>query len=146
MNWGHKIIIVFTLFAAGILTLVIGSMRKKIDMVTADYYAEELKYQQVIDGRQNANRLSAPVVVTQPGEQVEISFPEELHQRPLQGYVLFYRPSDAGKDIRVPLQPDAQGRQQIDRRRLQPGNYQVKLQWETDGKPYFQETQLFIQP
>ena len=43
MNWGHKIIIVFVVFAAGILTLVTKSMRTRVDMVTPDYYGEELK-------------------------------------------------------------------------------------------------------
>ncbi|GAA0550366.1 FixH family protein [Chitinophaga japonensis] len=144
MNWGYKIIIVFILFAAGMLTLVIKSMRTRIDMVTPDYYAAELRYQEVIDGRENAARLSAPVKVTQAGNRVELLFPGELHGRSLEGRVLFYRPADAGKDLSVPLQMDEQGRLVMDRARFIAGRYQVKLQWEMDGRPYFQESELII--
>lgn len=145
MNWGYRIIIVFTLFAAGMLTLVIKSMRAKIDMVTPDYYAAELKYQQVIDGRGNMLRLSAPVAVTQSGRVVELSFPAEIHGRALQGQVLFYRPADAGRDMAVPLQLNEDGKMMLDRAHFAAGRYQVKMQWEMDGKPYFQESYLYIQ-
>lgn len=78
MNWGHKIIIVFILFAAGILTLVTKSMHTRIDMVTPDYYAEELKYQQVIDGRREAQSLSAPVSINQSVQSIGVLFPAEI--------------------------------------------------------------------
>lgn len=145
MNWGYSVIIVFTLFAAGMLTLVIKSMRTRIDMVTPDYYGAELKYQQVIDGKTNSARLSAPVTVKQAGSLVELSFPAELRERSLKGKVLFYRPADAGKDMAVPLQLDREGKLLVERHRFQAGRYQVKVQWEMDGKPYFQEAYLYIQ-
>lgn len=145
MNWGYKIIIVFALFATGMLTLVIKSMRTKIDMVTPDYYAAELKYQQVIDGRNNMSHLSAPVTVDQAGSLVELSFPAELRGRQLKGQVLFYRPADAGRDMAVPLQLNEQGKLLVNRSSFKTGRYQVKMQWEMDGKPYFQEAYLYIQ-
>lgn len=145
MNWGHSIIIVFTLFAAGMMTLVIKSMRTRIDMVTPDYYGAELKYQQVIDGQENSSRLSAPVTVEQEGPLVALSFPAELKGRSLKGQVLFYRPADAGRDMAVPLKLDGDGRLLVDRHHFKTGRYQVKMQWEMDGKPYFQEAYLYIQ-
>lgn len=145
MNWGHKIIIVFTLFAAGILTLVTKSMRTTIDMVNKDYYAEELQYQQVINGQQNAGKLSAPVQITQSATAVVMQLPPELHGRTLQGQVLFYRPSDSGKDITLPLQPDPQGMQQVAIDQFIRGGYRVKVKWEMDGQPYYQEQYLHIQ-
>src|ERR1044072_4963050 len=134
MNWGYSVIIVFTLFAAGMLTLVIKSMRTRIDMVTPDYYGAELKYQQVIDGRENSARLSAPVTVKQAGPLVELSFPAELKGHSLEGKVLFYRPADAGRDMSVPLQLNEEGMLLVDSHRFKTGRYQVKVQWEMDGK------------
>jgi hypothetical protein len=144
IHWGHKVILVFLLFAAGMLTLVIKSMHAKIDMVTNDYYGAELQYQQVINGRQNAEKLSAPVNITQSGNEVTITFPPELHGQALQGQVLFYRPSDAHKDVSMPLQADAQGRQLVSKQRLTPGSYRVKIEWAVNKVPYFQESALYI--
>ncbi|MGF6845488.1 hypothetical protein QFZ51_000723 [Chitinophaga sp. W3I9] len=139
MNWGHKIIIVFVVFAAGILTLVTKSMRTRIDMVTPDYYSEELKYQQVIDGKENAARLSAPVTISQEDAGVMISLPSELRNKALNGKVTFYRPSDSGKDVLMPLQPDQSGRQLVSRQLFIRGPYKVKIAWTMNDQPYYQE-------
>lgn len=144
MNWGHKIIIVFAVFAAGILTLVTKSMRTRVDMVTPDYYGEELKYQQVIDGKQNAAKLSAPVTIAQPEEGIMITFPPELQGKSLTGKLTFYRPSDSGKDIQLALQPDPSGHQLIRRQLLSKGQYQVKVQWTMNNQPFYQETPVHI--
>lgn len=142
MNWGHKIIIVFILFAAGMLTLVVKSMRTRIDMVTADYYAEELKYQQQIDARQQAERLTKPVHIAQAADSLEITFPPECASAT--GAIVFYRPSDSRRDVKLPLSLQ-DGKQRIPRTSLDRGNYRVRFNWEMNGTPYFQETQFFVQ-
>ncbi|PSL49365.1 FixH protein [Chitinophaga niastensis] len=144
MNWGHKIIIVFVVFAAGLLTLVTKSMRTRIDMVTPDYYSEELKYQQVIDGKQNAGALSTPVIIAQADNTIAVTFPRELHQRELTGKVTFYRPSDSGKDVDLSLQPDNDGQQLISKQLLTKGQYKIKVQWTMDNKPFYQEQLINI--
>jgi len=144
MNWGHKIIIVFILFAAGILTLVTKSMHTRIDMVTPDYYAEELKYQQVIDGRREAQSLSAPVSINQSVRSIGVLFPAEMHGVALKGTVLFYRASDSRQDVSVPLKTDENGLMLVSKRSFQKGNYRVQLQWEAGGKNYYQENLVTI--
>ncbi|MBW8686048.1 FixH family protein [Chitinophaga rhizophila] len=139
MHWGHKIIIVFIVFAAGILTLVTKSMRTRIDMVTPDYYAEELKYQQVIDGRREAKSLSAPVSINQSPQSIGVLFPSEMHGITMKGNVLFYRASDSRQDVSLPLQLDENGLMLVSKQRFHKGNYRVKLQWEAGGKSYYQE-------
>ncbi|HEY9257977.1 FixH family protein [Chitinophaga sp.] len=144
MNWGHKIIIVFVVFAAGIVTLVTKSMRTKIDMVTPDYYGEELKYQQVIDGKQNAAGLSAPVTVTQVAEGIRLTFPRELQGKAITGQLTFYRPSDSGKDIHLPFKPDDAGHQLINRQLFIKGLYRLKVQWTMNDRPFYQEQPIHI--
>lgn len=145
MNWGHSIIIVFILFAIGILTLVTRSMQTRIDMVTPDYYAEELKYQATIDARNNTGALSAPVRVRQPGDTIEITFPGELKGAPLQGEIHFYRPADSRRDFKLPLELNAAGQLLVNREQFDRGPYRIKMQWQYDGKDYFQETQFYVQ-
>jgi nitrogen fixation protein FixH len=141
MNWGHKLTIVFVLFAAGILTLVTKSMQTKVDMVSNDYYADELKYQQVIDGRKASAQLSAPVRITRDNEQIALLFPPEMQQRTLTGKVLFYRPSDSRLDVAVTLH---NGSFSVPETRFRKGHYNVQMEWEADGKQYFQEAGLDI--
>lgn len=144
MNWGYKIIIVFTLFAAGILTLVTKSMRTRIDMVTADYYGEELRYQQVIDGRKEAQTLSAPITIDQTASTVTLAFPAEMQHIPLNGQVLFYKASDSRQDVTIPLDKHTDGIVILDKNKLHKGSYRVKVQWEANGKQYFQENAMMV--
>jgi hypothetical protein len=60
MNWGYKILFVYLAFVAGILLMVFKSSIQKRDLVTPDYYAKELKYQQRIDAVKKTQALSAP--------------------------------------------------------------------------------------
>ncbi|MGL6269890.1 MAG: FixH family protein, partial [Chitinophagaceae bacterium] len=60
-NWGYKIAVFYLVFIAGIMFLVIKSSRQQMDLVTTDYYAQELKYQDKIDQSKRADGLSEPI-------------------------------------------------------------------------------------
>ncbi|WP_343689660.1 FixH family protein [Chitinophaga sp.] len=144
MNWGHSIIVVFVLFAAGILTLVTKSMHAHVEMVNNDYYAEELKYQQVIDGRKEAALLSAPVRIDQAGDQIAITFPPEMQGTPLSGKIYFYKAADSRQDVTVPLRSGVEGTVSISKQKLSKGQYQVQMEWDANGKHYFQEENISV--
>jgi hypothetical protein len=63
MNWGNKLLLVFVVFASGISFLVYRCMKTPVDLVSSDYYKDELVYQQVIDAAKRANALSGGVVL-----------------------------------------------------------------------------------
>ncbi len=60
-NWGYKIVLVYSVFVAGILYLVVQSSRQQMDLVTDDYYAQEIRYQEKIDQSKRASALSEPI-------------------------------------------------------------------------------------
>ncbi|MDE3125013.1 MAG: FixH family protein, partial [Bacteroidota bacterium] len=89
MNWGFKITAVFVSFTLLIGFLVYKSVHTKIDLVSTDYYKEELRFQKQIDGTHNANLLSA-VKVEQTDSSIAIQFPNELRGTNLEGEAWFY--------------------------------------------------------
>lgn len=146
MSWGNKLVLVFVAFAALIGTLVYKSMNTKFELVTKDYYKEELRYQQKIDGARNASQLSA-VAVKQDSSFVTVVMPSELKGKSLSGEVVFYCGSDAGKDLAMPLKLDAQGDQLVQlvsKKLLAQGAYQVKLRWQANDSTYYVEKQINI--
>ena len=50
MSWGKGIAIALTVFILFIATLVTIIIRQKVDLVSEDYYTQEINYQQEIDG------------------------------------------------------------------------------------------------
>ncbi|RYF87418.1 MAG: hypothetical protein EOO00_12500, partial [Chitinophagaceae bacterium] len=98
MNWGYKIMIVFSLFVTGIVVLVIKSSRQSQDLVTTGYYEKELVYQQTIDAKRNSASLAEPVSVSYENKSVSIKFPSEMKGREIAASVHLYSPSDEKQD------------------------------------------------
>ena len=70
ISWGYIITAGYLVFVTGIVFLVYKASSQKFDLVTKDYYEQELKYQDVSDESANTAKLSAPLVVERSGEQL----------------------------------------------------------------------------
>jgi len=144
MNWGNKLLFTFIVFASGMSYLVYRSMHVNYELAEKDYYKTELRYQQVIDATNLANKLSTAVKLGQNSEGVLLQLPEEMNSQSVKGDIWFYCSYDEKKDKKMPLQIDANGTQQFSKSFVSPGNYVVKITWNLDGKNYFSEQKLTI--
>jgi len=144
LNWGHKITIVFVVFAAFILFLVYKTTQSHFDLVSKDYYKDELAYQQVIDGTNLANKLSGGILVQQQKEQISIQFPQEMKQKKAEGTLFFYCSSDSRKDRKIAVNLSEEAIQLIPAKDILPGNYILKINWKTDNQDYYNEQPVTI--
>jgi hypothetical protein len=144
INWGHKVTVGFLAFAGMIMYLVVQSMHTHYDLVSKEYYKDELQYQQVIDGTSRANQLSSRATITQLNDQLIMQLPPEMQHQPVTGSLLFYSADNAQKDKKLTLQVNEKGSQIIDSRSFVPGNYTVKIRWENNGLPFYTEIPVSI--
>ena len=144
MSWGNKLIIVFIVFAALMATLVYKATQTKFELVSKDYYQDELRYQDKIDGAANA-ALEAPISIQLKDEIISIEFPDAQKNANITGEAWFYCSVDATKDKRFVLSVDSTGIQRIERKGLQKGDYQVKISYEINQKKYYVAQQLHLQ-
>jgi len=144
MNWGNKLLLTFVVFACGIFYLVYRAMHIETALVSKEYYKDELKYQQVIDGTNSANALSAKVQITQQNENINVQLPSEMKNEKVSGSIWFYCPADAKKDKHVAMELNSEAAQQIDKKNFMPGNYTVKFDWDNNNKHYHTEELLTI--
>jgi len=145
ISWGWKIAGLYAGFVILISALVFKSMRQHFDLTDTNYYAEEIKYQEVIDAGKNQSALTAPVMVFTNGQQVVFNFPEEFKQRTVTGSVHFYAPVSAAWDKRFAVHTD-NGVYTIATGELHQARYEIKISWEADGKHYYQESAINIHP
>lgn len=143
LSWGYKILIVYLLFVAGIVFLVISASRQKFDLVTNDYYSEELKYQQIIDQAANAAKLSAPVSVIKSAGALKIIFPAEMNSKKKKVNFYLYCPADAKKDFRKTMEVHDSTFTQVLPAGI-AGLYELKLSWETEGITYYHDQKIFF--
>jgi hypothetical protein len=143
MNWGYKIMTVYIVFVAGIAVMVYKSSSQKIDLVTTDYYAKELKYQDRINAIKRTETLSAKVAYEVKDNTVIITLPSEFGMKEVNGNALLYYPADNGKDIKkdfttnnriviIPIPANAKG------------SYQLQLNWIAEESDYYFEENIFL--
>ena len=143
LSWGYRIAFVYVIFVAGIAFLVFKASSQKFDLVTKDYYDQELKYQQVIDQSANTANLSTSLVVEKSAAALSISFPAEMKNKEKIIDFYLYCPADAKRDFRKSMNTN-------DNAFTQPlpeamkGKYELKLSWEVDAVRYYFEKKLFF--
>ena len=100
--WPLGIVLAFVTFIIGTATLVVLACANKTDLVSADYYEQEIRYQGQLDRLKRAKQLDQQISVSyNPGQkQITISLPPELPHTAT-GSIHLYRPSAAGLDQRV---------------------------------------------
>ena len=144
MNWGNKLLLTFIAFGAGMAYLVYRSVSTNYELVEKDYYNQELRYQQVIDGTNRVNQLSTVVRIEQTDAGITLELPHEMKEKNISGEVLFYCAYDQKKDTKFLLQTDSTGVQVFQPNSVSPGSYIVKINWNNEGKNYFAEKSLTV--
>lgn len=144
-NWGHKLILVFLAFGGMISYLVYRSVTTNYDLVSKEYYKEELAYQQVIDGAKRANLLSKGVSVAQENDSVVIRFPDEMKTGSIKGMAWFYFAPDEHRDRRMHFEATSSNEIKLSAVLIIPGNYTAKISWQNEGQQYYAEQRIGIQ-
>jgi hypothetical protein len=139
LNWGHKLIGVFLIFVGMMSYLVYRCVKTNYDLVSKEYYKEELSYQQVIDGASRANQLGNKISIVQRGNELLLQLPDEMKHTAVKGTAWFYYAPDAKRDKQIEINPNAEGEQSINSSPFFPGNYTVKVNWESNGQHYYTE-------
>ena len=137
LNWGHGLMIALGCFILFILSLIfIFPMGKQnAEMISNNYYEEELQYQDVIDAKNNAAKLEKTPTYKSTTEGLLITFPETIKvDENVANFVLF-RTEDSNLDVKkeVMLQHNIF---LIPAKVISKGSYTLKLKWKENKKPY----------
>lgn len=144
-HWGYRIALVYALFVAAFVTLFVVSLQFKNELVTPDYYAEELKFQDKIEQMNRTNALVEQPVWNIEEQHITIKFPEELKTQVHNLKVELYRPSDSSKDKTYAFTGiDSNGKIELDKRDFINGRYRLQLSWNMNQLEYYKEGVVYL--
>ncbi|PWH84543.1 cytochrome C oxidase Cbb3 [Algibacter marinivivus] len=137
-NWGTGIVLAFIGFISFIMYFIITmnvDNKYDHDLVSEDYYADELQYQNDINKLENANTLETNLSYEKTAEGLVIHFPETVNYKDITGKLFLYRPSNKQLDFETAISlsnpylliPD---------KRLVDGRWNIKVDWQYKGKSY----------
>lgn len=145
INWGYKILFVYLAFAGSILYMVYLTSLENRDLVSDNYYEEELAYQKIIDQSAKTAKLSASVEVEIDlvNSLLHIKLPSEFSKTNSVGTWNLYFAADRKMDLGGTINTN-NGNQQIQIPEERSGNYTFKLEWEADGQSYYFEKIIYL--
>ena len=138
LNWGTGIFLAMLAFMIFILTFVYKSIAMdeyQHELVSEDYYKDELHYQEEIDKINNAKELDENIELVNSGEGILIKFPKEVSMEDISGTIYFQRLSNEKLDFIEEIQLDDH-KQLISSEKLVSGKWIVKIDWKNKDKEY----------
>jgi hypothetical protein len=140
--WPFGITLLLVAFAGGIATLVVIASSNNNELVSNNYYEQAIEYQQRIDGAERARLAGATVTYDAPAKRIVLSLGRGPVKPDAPVQVQLYRPSAAGLDQPLTLEPAPDGRQIADASQLQPGLWKIRASWTVGGSQYWLEGNL----
>jgi len=144
--WPLSIGIFFACAICAAVAFVIFCQRNKVDLVTSDYYEQEMRYQDQLDRAHRAASLQAPAAIgyNESAKRITVSLPPAHLGANLKGWIQLYRPSAAGLDQKLPLNLDSSGSQAIDASQLTSGLWHVRVSWNANGADFYCDEKLVV--
>lgn len=137
-TWGHGIALALACFIGFILYLIfifpIG--KQTSDLVSDNYYQDELEYQKVIDAKKNADQLSQKPFFAQLPYGVRIAFPKETIDAGQQVHFELYSTNDKEKDKKQNVNLDSNNSFLVPKEMLSTGSYTLKVRWKKSNIDY----------
>jgi len=126
--------------------MVVISMRQKVNLVSEDYYQEELDYQDQIFRTKNFNELEVKPSIQLDRERKVIIFsiPKSEEMKNVNGVFHLFRPSDSALDRKLDF--DLQGGEalEIDFAELQGGRWLAKVTLHNGVKGFYIEKDISL--
>jgi len=142
-TWGHGILITLALIVIGFSTALIRSFDNEHQLVTDDYYAKELAFQEQIDKQSRAIKDARDVTYQLGDSGLEISW-LPAPTGAITGEVSLIRPSDADQDVIQSITLNQDGVHTISQDLLISGRYQLQVNWQENGSAYYREHTIYI--
>ena len=144
--WPIGISAAFVVFIAGTAGLIVLSTRNNVELVSPDYYEQELRFQNQINRRERTQALQEQVRVAYDAAQhvLTLALPVTHATAHATGEIQLYRPSSAGLDRRIALRLDAHGHQTLDVRALDGGFWRVRVTWRVGQEDFAFEEKVVI--
>lgn len=144
LNWGFGVVVAFVGFISFIMYFIVSMMTNEkydYDLVTEEYYKQELSYQKEIDLEKTTQLVGMQVQTAKVAEGLQITFPEKIDPKLVSGTMFLYRPSNKQQDFEIPISL-SDSHLLIPNNRLKDGRWNIQIKWSYNGQQFLTKEQL----
>ena len=143
--WPYGLIAFFVVFISWIGIFIGIAVSNSQQLVGADYYEQEIRYQERIDAIKRLNALTGFAMKHNgDAKSVSVQLPEEHIGKAVDGSFKFYRPDNAKLDQLVSISMDANRRQSLSTEELKSGSWKLEASWELNGERFYSSLDLSL--
>lgn len=137
-NWGYGITIFLIIFVLFTLGLLYKANQQNIDLVTTNYYEEELAFQELKDKKALAEKhFKKQITFSIENDTLFLKFPDEVAEK-ISGEITFFKPSDAKLDLKFEFENDT-NLLHYPLNLFSNGMYKVRIDWQHNNNEYYNE-------
>ncbi len=144
ISWGTSIFLVMTAFAIMMATFMYRAYLAQEELVTDNYYEQEVKYQQQIDKLDNVSKLGGALTMDIADGELVITFPEVVKGQRITGELYLQRPSDARADDLINFTVE-NGELIIPVGHRMKGLYHAKMEWSIGEQEFLSQQRIYVQ-
>ena len=131
MNWGKGITIALIVFMSYIVYMAVILISKSTDLVSPDYYKDEVLFEREINAQQNAfnNKSNLALDISDKGLFIQLNTPDEVDLLS----ITLYRSNAKADDIHIETRGTSAF---IEKSQLKKGRYLLTAEWEAQDQSF----------
>lgn len=145
--WPIAIVLAFAFFISFILGAVWLMTTNKSELISEDYYQQELGYQNRIDQEARAVNMGKEVVFSksESGSEMVFSFKTEKGMETgVTGTINWIRPSDSRMDFKVPFHLSGNKTIIVPIEKIANGFWNLEIEWKEGQNEFYQTEEIRI--
>lgn len=140
LNWGTGVAIALISFIIFIAQYFVRTLyfpeKYNHELVTENYYGQELAYQKMVKTEEKTNSEGMQVdIAYEKGEGITFFFPEIISEKQVTGIVKMYRPNNETADFELPIKL-VDNQMNIPNKKLLSGRWNIILEYIIDNQEY----------
>lgn len=143
MNWGRGLALTLVAFAFLMGFMVYKAFQQRFDLVSDNYYEQEIAFQEIIDKKENYNQLEAKGSLRIKNEQLVLELPNDLEGLKKGLRVHMYFLTDARKDFELEVST-IDNEIIVPETKLAKGKWIAKVLIDCQGKGYYLEPEIVL--
>lgn len=138
-NWGTGIFIVIVLFVSIFIGFIIYSFSHDINLVSEDYFPEEIAYESTLQKIKNTGELKEKITHQITDDKIVVKFPDGFLSKDITGNIHFFYITNYKHDKKYKIHLNNKNKQSFDLKKLKKGRYTIKIDWLYKEKGFYQE-------
>ncbi len=144
ISWGVSLTIFIVFFLLSTLGVVYYTTTVDVQLVTDNYYEQELVFQKRIDRMKRTEKLAEKLKILSSNQVIEFNFPKIFDYRNISGEIYLYNPADEKMDEKYKIHLVNGYQLLLPTDNMKKGYWKAEVNWNVGDTLFYTEKRLMV--